>query len=230
MNHDLRALGGEAGSANVASSPLSPVVDHALLPHVRPAVIMLLLFTLLTGLVYPLAITIIAQVAFPARANGSLVTTNGKIVGSRLIGQPFSSDRYFQPRPSATNAPDPKDATKTIDAPYNAANSGGSNLGPTSKLLHDRVAADVTKLKASTGTVIVPADSVTTSGSGLDPHISPAFALLQIARVARARHLPEDKLRRLVQDHIEAPSLGVFGEPEVNVLGLNLALDALPAA
>jgi potassium-transporting ATPase KdpC subunit len=230
MTNDFRPAGGPTVQEAIASDSRSPARDHALIPHIRPAVVLLLLFTALTGIVYPLAITLVAQLAFPARANGSLIASNGKTVGSSLIGQPFASDRYFQPRPSATNAPDPKDPTKTIASPYNAANSGGSNLGPTSKVLHDRIAGDVARLTASTGTKLVPADSVTTSGSGLDPHISPAFAQLQVARVAKARNLPEDKVRQLVQIHIEAPFLGIFGEREINVLGLNLALDDLPAS
>jgi K+-transporting ATPase ATPase C chain len=228
MSNDIRSLDDAVESNPIESGKLSPVLDHALVPHIRPAVVLLLLITVLTGIVYPLTITAIAQVTFPARANGSLITSNGNIVGSTLIGQSFASDRYFQPRPSATSAPDPKDASKTISAPYNAANSSGSNLGPTNKVLDDRIEADVAKLKASTGASVIPADSVTTSGSGLDPHISPAFALLQVARVAKARNLSEDKLRQLVQTHVETPLLGVFGEPVVNVLGLNLALDALP--
>ena len=227
MSQVSRLSGLASRIQSAAARPLSPELDHALLPHIRPAVVMLLLFTVLTGIVYPLAITAIAQVAFPARANGSLVYINGKAVGSSLIGQSFTSDRYFWPRPSATTAPDPDDPAKSVNAPYNAANSGGSNLGPISKVLHDRIAADVTKFKASTGTTLVPADAVTASASGLDPHIGPAYALLQIARVAKARNLPEDKLRQLVQDHVVQPFIGLFGQPEVNVLELNIALDAL---
>ena len=230
MTDDFRTTGGTAVLSTIASGRGSPAPDHTLFQHARPAVVLLLLFTVLTGVVYPLAITVVAQVAFPAPASGSLIVSNGKIVGSNLIGQAFASDRYFQPRPSATTAPDPKDASKTIAAPYNAANSTGSNLGPTSKTLHDRIAADAAALKASTGANSLPADSVTTSGSGLDPHISPAFALLQVNRVAKARNLPEDKIRSLVQAHIELPALGLFGESKVHVLGLNLALDAMPSS
>ena len=227
MTHVVRIPDGAGNASPVLSSRQASMLDHGLLPHIRPAVVLLLLFTVLTGIAYPLAVTGLAQVTFPARANGSLLTGNGNIIGSSLIGQSFVNDRYFHPRPSATGAPDPNDASKTVDAPYNGANSGGSNLGPLSKVLHDRIAASVEKLKASGVAGTLPADSVTTSASGLDPHVSPAFALLQVGRVAKARHLPEDKLRQLVQDHIERPLLGVFGEPQVNVLGVNLALDAL---
>lgn len=200
-----------------------------MLTHIRPAVVMLMLFTGLTGVAYPLLVTGIAQGVAPFQANGSLITKDGKVVGSELIGQQVGSDRYFHGRPSATSAPDPKDDTKTIDAPYNAANSSGSNLGPTSKKLVDRVKADVDALKAETGAASVSADSITTSASGLDPHISPAFAKLQAGRVAKARNLSEDKVRGLIAQMIELPSLGFIGEPRVNVLVLNLALDRLPA-
>lgn len=200
-----------------------------MISHMRPAVVMLVSFTILTGIAYPLLVTAIAQVIAPFQANGSLVMKDGKIIGSELIGQQFASDRYFHGRPSATSAPNPKDDAKTIDAPYNAANSSGSNLGPTSKKLVDRVKADTDALKAETGAATVPADAVTTSASGLDPHISPAFAKQQAARVAKARSLPEDKVRGLIAQMIELPVLGFIGEPRVNVLGLNLALDRLPA-
>lgn len=196
-----------------------------MLKHTRPALTMLIGLTLITGLLYPLAITGIAGVLFPAQADGSLITRNGQVVGSALIGQSFTQDRYFHGRPSATTAPDPKDSTKTIDAPYNAANSMGSNLGPTSKALADRIKADVDKLKAENPAQPVPVDLVTASGSGLDPDISPAAALFQVPRVAKARGLPEDRVRALVAAHTEARLMGWLGEPHVNVLRLNLALD-----
>lgn len=195
--------------------------------HLRPAFVLLALFVALTGIAYPLAMTGIAQVVLSPQANGSLIERNGTVVGSRLIGQPFTSDRYFQPRPSATSAPDPNDSTKTVDAPYNAANSGGSNLGPTSQKLVDRVKEDAAGLQEEYGTAVVPADAVTTSGSGLDPHISPAYALLQVTKVAKARSLPEQRVRALVEARIESPILGFIGERRVNVLQLNLALDTL---
>lgn len=196
-----------------------------MLKHIRPALTMLIGLTLITGLLYPLAITGIAGVLFPEQANGSLITRNGQVVGSALIGQSFTQDRYFHGRPSATTAPDPKDSTKTIDAPYNAANSMGSNLGPTSKALADRIKADVDKLKAENPAQPVPVDLVTASGSGLDPDMSPAAALFQVPRVAKARGLPEDRVRALVAAHTEARLMGWLGEPHVNVLRLNLALD-----
>ena len=195
-----------------------------MLSHIRPAIVMIVLFTALTGLAYPLAITGIAQVVLKGSANGSLVSRNGTIVGSSLIGQNFSTDGYFHGRPSATSAPDPKDSTKTIDAPYNAANSSGSNLGPTSQKLLDRVKGDVANLRGN-ATAPVPADAVTTSASGLDPDVSPDFALLQVPRVATARKLPEDKVKALVEAHVSGRAAGIFGEPRVNVLDLNLDLD-----
>jgi len=207
-----------------------PNAEYVLLPQLRPAIVMLLLFTVLTGLLYPLAMTGLAQLAFPVAANGSLLFKDGKVVGSALIGQAFTSDRYFQPRPSATSAPDPKDASKIIDSPYNAANSGGSNLGPLSKALHDRVAAAAIALRTSSGANSVPADAVTTSASGLDPDISPEFAMLQVGRIAKARHLPEDRVRQLVSSRVQQRALKIIGEPRVNVLGLNLALDDMPAS
>ena len=194
--------------------------------HLRPAFVLLALFTILTGIVYPLAITGIAQALVPFQANGSLLRRDGAIVGSALIGQNFTSDRYIQPRPSATSTLDPADSSKTIDAPYNAANSSGSNLGPTSQKLIDRVKADVAARNASGIASPVLPDAVTTSASGLDPHISPRYALAQAASVAKARALPEAAVRGLVEKHIEYPLLGLFGEPRVNVLALNLALDA----
>ena len=200
-----------------------------MLKELRPALIMLLLFTVITGLIYPLAVTGFAQVLFPRQANGSLVVADGKVIGSSLIGQVFSEDRYFQGRPSATSAPDPKDPSKTVDAPYNAANSGGSNLGPTSKALMERVKTDVEARKAQNPSAKVPTDLVTASGSGLDPHISPEAALFQVPRVSKARNMPEDRLRDLVNQHIEGRTLGLLGEPRVNVLALNMALDRAAA-
>jgi K+-transporting ATPase ATPase C chain len=201
-----------------------------MLQHIRPAVVLIVLMTLLTGVVYPFAITGIATVIFPHRAGGSMITRNGTVIGSALIGQNFTSDKYFHGRPSATNTPDPNDATKTVDAPYNAANSSGSNLGPTSQALIDRVKADVETWRKDGVTGPIPADAVTTSASGLDPDISPAYALLQLARVAKARNLPEDRVRALVAAQAEGRALGIVGEPRVNVLELNLALDELPAS
>jgi K+-transporting ATPase ATPase C chain len=180
-------------------------------------------------LVYPLAMTGIAEVIFPRQAQGSLIERDGKVVGSELIGQVFTSDKYFHGRPSATTAPDPKDATKTIPAPYNAANSGGSNLGPSNKALIDRVQSDIEALKKENPAAVVPADLVTTSASGLDPHISPEAALFQVPRIAKARNMPEDRIRQLVEDNAEGRFLGLLGEPRVNVLLLNLALDRMPA-
>ncbi len=193
--------------------------------EIRPAIVILVVLTLITGLAYPLAMTGIAGVLFPAQAQGSLIERDGKVIGSSLIGQQFSDDRYFHGRRSVTNAPDPNDSSKTVDAPYNAANSMGSNLGPTNKALIDRVKEDVGKLKAENGSAPVPIDLVTTTASGLDPHISPEAALFQVPRVAKARDLPEDRLRQLVNEHVEGRLLGLLGEPRVNVLALNLALD-----
>ena len=198
-----------------------------MLKQLRPALVIVVLLTLLTGLAYPLAMTGIASVLFPRQAQGSIVTVDGKVVGSSLIAQGFASDRYFHPRPSATTTTDPKDAAKTIPKPYSADGSGGSNLGPTSKALIDRIKGDADKLKAENPGVAVPQDLVTTSGSGLDPDITPDAALFQIARVAKARNLPADTLRDLVAKHTEGLAFGIFGEPTVNVLQLNLALDAL---
>jgi K+-transporting ATPase ATPase C chain len=196
-----------------------------MLKEIRPAIIVLVALTLITGLAYPLAMTGIAEVIFPNQAQGSIIERDGKVVGSSLIGQEFTSDKYFHGRPSATTAPDPKDSTKTVPAPYNAANSGGSNLGPTSKALIDRVKEDVDKLKAENPSMPVPIDLVTTTASGLDPEISPDGALFQVPRVAKARNLPEDAVRKLVDDHVEGRLAGLLGEPRVNVLALNLALD-----
>jgi potassium-transporting ATPase KdpC subunit len=197
-----------------------------MLREIRPAIFLLLLLTAITGLVYPLAITGIAGVIFPREAQGSLIEKDGKIVGSALIGQEFKDDKYFHGRLSATLAPDPNDSTKTVPAPYNAANSGGSNLGPTSKALADRIKEDVEKLKAENPSAPVPVDLVTTSGSGLDPDISPEGALFQVPRVAKAHNLPEDRVRQLVTANTKGRFVGLLGEPRVNVLALNLALDA----
>jgi K+-transporting ATPase ATPase C chain len=199
-----------------------------MLQHIRPAIVMTVVMTVLTGLIYPLAMTGIAETVFPYQAHGSLIERGGKVVGSALIGQSFADDKYFHGRPSATTDTDPNDATKTVPAPYNAANSGGSNLGPTSKALVERVHDDVAKLGVPAGTR-VPADLVTTSASGLDPDISPAAAAVQVARIAAARQLPPQTVARLVETNTEPRTLGVLGEPRVNVLKLNLALDGLPA-
>src|ERR1700719_4438785 len=198
-----------------------------MLREIRPAIVVLVALTLITGLAYPLAMTEIATAIFPRQAQGSLIERDGKIVGSALIGQEFESDKYFHGRPSATTAPDPNDSTKTVPAPYNAANSGGSNLGPSNKALIDRVQGDVDKLKQENPSMPVPQDLVTTSASGLDPHISPEAALFQVPRIAKARNLPEDRVRQLVMDNTEGRLLGLLGEPRVNVLQLNLALDHL---
>ncbi|MEH6690315.1 MAG: potassium-transporting ATPase subunit KdpC [Pseudorhizobium pelagicum] len=184
--------------------------------HLRPAITLVVAMTALTGLAYPLAITGIAQAVMPAQANGSLIEKDGAVIGSALIGQSFTSDRYFWSRPSATGP-----------EPYNAAASSGSNLGTTSVKLKDRVAGEVARLTATGMTQPVPADAVTTSGSGLDPHVSPAFAEAQIARIAQARGLEPAAVASIVEQHTENPSFGVIGEARVNVLELNLALDAL---
>jgi K+-transporting ATPase ATPase C chain len=183
--------------------------------------------TVITGLAYPLGMTGISQMLFHHQANGSLIVQGDKVIGSSLIGQNFTSEKYFHGRPSATTDTDPKDPTKTIPAPYNAANSSGSNLGPTSKALIDRVKEDTAKLEAENPGVPVPADLVTTSASGLDPDITPAGALFQVPRVAKARGLTQDAVRQLVEAHIDGRLLGLIGEPHVNVLELNIALDAL---
>jgi potassium-transporting ATPase KdpC subunit len=196
-----------------------------MLKEIRPAIVLILAFTLITGVIYPLVMTGIAGVIFPYQAHGSLIEKDGKVIGSVLIGQEFASDRYFHGRPSATLGPDPSDPSKTTGVPYNASNSGGSNLGPTNKTLIDRVTADVDKLKQENPSAQVPIDLVTTSGSGLDPHVTPQAAYFQVPRVAKARNMPENALRDLVGEHIEGRTLGLFGEPRVNVLALNLALD-----
>ena len=190
------------------------------------AILMTVVTTVILGLIYPLAMTAVAQMAFSENANGQLIERNGQVIGSRIIGQPFSSPGYFHGRPSATTEPDPKDATKTIPVPYAADNSVGSNLAPTSQALVDRVKDDAGKLKAENDKPI-PVDLVTTSASGLDPDITPAGAYFQVPRVAKARGIPEEKLRQLVDDNIEGRTLGILGEPRVNVLKLNLALDGL---
>ncbi|HYZ21310.1 MAG TPA: K(+)-transporting ATPase subunit C [Rhodopila sp.] len=195
--------------------------------HIRPAVMMIVLMTILTGLAYPLAMTGIAQVLFPWQANGSLIRQDGKVIGSAQIGQNFTGEGYFHGRPSATTDTDPNDSSKTIPAPYNAANSGGSNLGPTSKTLLDRITADTQKLAQENPGTPVPMELVTTSASGLDPDISPDAALFQVPRIAKARHLPEDTVRQLIGEHTTDRVGGIVGEPHINVLQLNLALDAL---
>jgi K+-transporting ATPase ATPase C chain len=200
-----------------------------MLREIRPAIVVLVALTLITGLVYPLAMTGIAQIVFPNQAQGSLIERDGHVVGSALIGQDFISDKYFHGRPSATTKADPNDATKTVPAPYNAANSGGSNLGPSNKALIDRVQADLDKLKKENPSAPVPADLVTTSASGLDPDISVEAAYFQVPRVAKARNLTETQVRQLVADNVKERFLGLLGELRVNVLLLNLALDRLSA-
>jgi potassium-transporting ATPase KdpC subunit len=196
-----------------------------MLKQLRPAITLLFAFTILTGLVYPFAITGLAQTLFPHQAQGSLITRDGKVIGSELIGQNFTDPKYFHGRPSATTDTDPNDSTKTVPAPYNADNSGGSNYGPTSQALIDRVKTDTAALKAEKDAP-VPVDLVTTSASGLDPDITPAAAEFQVDRVAKERGLPADKVRALVAANTEGRSLfGLIGEPRVNVLKLNLALD-----
>src|SRR5262249_24798084 len=187
-----------------------------MLREIRPAIVLVLALTIITGFVYPLVMTGIASVLFPYQAQGSLIEKDGKVIGSELIGQQFASDKYFHGRPSATTGPDPNDPSKTVAAPYNAVNSMGSNLGPTNKSLIDRVMADVNKLKQENPSDQVPVDLVTTSGSGLDPYISPDAAYFQVPRVAKARSMSEHALRDLVVQHIEGRTLGIFGEPRVN--------------
>jgi potassium-transporting ATPase KdpC subunit len=200
-----------------------------MLREIRPAIVFVVALTLITGVAYPFAITGIAQVLFPNKAQGSLVERDGRVVGSALIGQDFTSEGYFHGRPSATTAPDPNDSTKTVPAPYNAANSGASNLGPTNKSLIERVQGDIEKLKQENSLAQVPVDLVTTSGSGLDPDISPEAALFQVPRVAKARNLPENRVRQLVDENTTGRFAGLLGEPRVNVLQLNLALDRVAA-
>lgn len=197
-----------------------------MLREIRPAIVLLVGLTLITGVAYPLLMTEVAGAIFPKQAQGSLIERDGKIIGSALIGQEFKDDKYFHGRPSATTAPDPADSSKTVPAPYNAANSGASNLGPTSKALADRLKEDVDKLKAENPSQAVPVDLVTTSASGLDPDISPEGALFQVPRVAKARNMPEERVRQLVAEYTAGRLGGLLGEPRVNVLELNLALDA----
>ena len=197
-----------------------------MLRQLRPAIVLLVLMTVLTGLVYPLAITGVAGILFPRQAGGSLIEKDGKVIGSELIGQTFADPKYFHGRPSATNEPDPNDSSKTVPTPYAADNSAGSNLGPTSKALIDRVSGDVDTLKKENAAAPIPVDLVTTSASGLDPDITPAAAAFQVPRVAAARNLSVAKVQELVDRQTEGRFLGIFGEQRVNVLKLNLALDA----
>jgi K+-transporting ATPase ATPase C chain len=198
-----------------------------MLTQLRPALVLLTMLTAITGLAYPLAVTGLAGLIFPARAAGSLIERDGYVVGSSLIGQSFAGATYFHGRPSATSTADPADPTKTVPAPYNASNSSGSNLGPTSAALAERVKGDRDALAAENPAQPVPVDLVTASGSGLDPDISPEAALFQVPRVAKARNLLEERLRQLVAAQTEGRTLGLLGEPRVNVLALNLALDGL---
>jgi K+-transporting ATPase ATPase C chain len=197
------------------SLPFTWLEESIMFTHLRPAVFTLLLLTVLTGLAYPLAVTGLGQLLFTQAANGSLVAGPSGVAGSRLIGQTWTQDKYFQGRPSAAGQG------------YDATASSGSNLGPTSAKLRDQVAANIAALKAAGATGLLPADAVTASASGLDPHVSPAFALLQVPRVAKARGLPEAQVQALVAAHIEQPTLGFLGEPRLNVLLLNLALDGV---
>lgn len=198
-----------------------------MLKEIRPAIVLLIALAAITGLIYPLAMTGIAQSLFPRQANGSLTERSGQVIGSELIGQQFAEAKYFHGRPSATTAPDPQDASKSIAAPYNAANSMGSNLGPSSKALAERIGQDVAALKKENPAATVPVDLITTSGSGLDPDISPEAAQFQAPRVAAARGLPEATVDALIAQQVEGRGFGVLGEPRVNVLKLNLALDRM---
>lgn len=195
--------------------------------YFRPALILLLLFTVLTGLAYPFAVTEIGQALFPRQAGGSLIVQEGHVIGSDLIGQTFTSDRYLWPRPSATSGSDPADPTKTVDSPYNAAASTGSNLGPTSAKLAERLTSAAQSWQAAGLPQPIPGDAITTSGSGLDPHISPAFAKDQTARIAAARNLPESRVQQVIEAATEGRTFGFLGEPRVNVLKANQALDRL---
>ena len=196
-----------------------------MLKEIRPALVFVVALTAVTGLIYPLVLTGIAGVIFPYQSQGSLIEKDGKVIGSALVGQQFASDGYFHGRPSATLGPDPSDPSKTSPVPYNAVNSMGSNLGPTNKALIERMTAETEKLKQENPSAQVPIDLVTTSGSGLDPDITPEAAYFQVPRVAKARNMPENGVRALVDRHIQGRTLGIFGEPHVNVLALNLALD-----
>jgi len=198
--------------------------------QIRPAIVMIIVMTVITGLIYPLGMTGIAQLLFSHQANGSLIEKDGAVIGSELIGQNFADDKYFHGRPSATTEPDPNDPTKTVPVPYAADNSAGSNLGPTSQVLIDRVKDDAEKLKTENTSTPIPVDLVTTSGSGLDPDITPAAAEFQVPRVAKARNLSPDKVRALVAETTQDRFLGILGEKRVNVLKLNLALDALASS
>jgi potassium-transporting ATPase KdpC subunit len=198
-----------------------------MMKYARPAIVMIVCMTIITGFAYPMVMTGIAQVLFPWQANGSLITKDGKVIGSALIGQNFTSDKYFHPRPSATTEPDPKDPTKTVPVPYAADNSSGSNYGPTQKDLIERVKGDSAALAKENPGTPIPVDLVTTSASGLDPDITPAGAMFQVPRVAKARSLPVDQVQALVEQHIQGRPLGVLGEPHVNVLALNMALDSV---
>jgi K+-transporting ATPase ATPase C chain len=200
-----------------------------MLKEIRPAIVLIVALTLITGLAYPLAMTGLSETLFPYQSQGSLIERDGKVIGSDLIGQAFTSDRYFHGRPSATTGTDPADPSKSVSQPYNAANSGGSNLGPTSKALIDRVKADVDTLKQENPSEPVPQDLVTTSGSGLDPHISPEAAFFQVPRIAKARNIPDYRVRQLIQERVEGRLFGLLGEPRVSVLALNLALDRTAA-